>query len=107
MRTISLNTGTRLTEFRDTVRERDRRCVITGHEAPRSDFGIWRGLEAAHIFPLAYEEHWTRHNFSRWITIPPVTATAASINSVQNGILLRADIHSLFDGFDISINPDV
>ena len=89
------------------LRERDWGCVITGHEAPRSDLGIWRGLEAAHIFPLAYEENWTQHNFSRWINIPPVTATTASTNSVQNKILLRADIHLLFDRYDISINPDV
>jgi hypothetical protein len=29
------------------------------------------------------------------------------INSVQNGLLLRSDIHQLFHGHDVSINPDV
>lgn len=31
----------------------------------------------------------------------------SGINSVQNGILLRADVHELFDTYRIAINPDV
>ena len=46
-----------------------------------------------------------QQNFARWITIP--TANGDTINSKQNGLLLRADIHGLFDHYDISINPDV
>lgn len=42
-----------------------------------------------------------------WITIPPGTESAGFINSVQNGMLLGADIHSLFDNYVISINPGV
>ena len=97
--------GTRVAAFRKAVRERDRRCIITGKLARRAEYGIWRGFEAAHIFPLAYEGHWNQHNYGRWITIQP--DTGGSINSVQNGLLLRSDIHDLFDGYDISINPDV
>jgi hypothetical protein len=91
--------------FRDAVRERDRRCIITGEAALRADYGIWRGFEAAHIFPLAYEQHWKDYNYSRWITIPD--ADGGNTNSIQNGMLLRGDVHALFDGYDISINPDV
>ena len=29
------------------------------------------------------------------------------MNSVQNGITLRADMHTLFDHYAFSINPDV
>jgi hypothetical protein len=29
-----------------------------------------------------------------------------SINSIQNGILLRADIHSRFDSYQFGVNPD-
>jgi len=107
VRTISVASGTRVAVFRDAVRERDRRCVVTGEPALRADHGIWRGFEAAHIFPLAYEGHWNKENYGRWITIPPATESTGTINSVQNGMLLRADIHSLFDNYDISINPDV
>ena len=106
VRSISLQSGTRVGGFCDAVRERDRRCVITGKPALRAQHGIWRGFEVAHIFPLAYEGHWNAHNYGRWITVPPAIASAGSINSVQNGMLLRADIHTFFDGYDISINPD-
>jgi len=100
-----LATGTRLHSFRDEVRKRDGRCVITGTIALGAYRDWWTGFEAAHIFPLAYEDHWIQHNFARWITIP--TANGDTINSKQNGLLLRADIHGLFDHYGISINPDV
>jgi hypothetical protein len=66
---------------------------------------VWVGFEVAHIFPLAYERHWIDHNFNRWISLPP--ETGGIINSVQNGLLLRTDIHQLFNGYAFSINPDV
>ena len=105
MRTISVASGTRVAEFRKAVRQRDQRCVITGRPALDAEYDIWRGFEAAHIFPLAYEGHWNQHNYGRWITIEP--DTGGSINSVQNGLLLDTAIHDLFDGYDISVNPDV
>ena len=104
-RTISLSTGIRLQSFRDEVRQRDRRCVITGKKALSAYRNRWKGFQAAHIFPLAYENHWIQHNFARWITIPAVNGD--TINSKQNGLLLSSDIHELFDSYDISINPDV
>jgi hypothetical protein len=91
--------------FREAVRLRDRRCIITGKVALGAQYDFWEGFEAAHIFPLAYEQHWRNNNFSRWITIRP--AIGGDINSVQNGILLRGDIHHLFDSYSFSINPDV
>jgi hypothetical protein len=102
-RALSIQTGTRVQAFRDTVRLRDRRCVITGKVYLDDD--NWRGFEASHIFPLAYEQHWTDYNYGRWISIMPDKGGA--INSVQNGLLLRGDIHTLFNFYDFSINPDV
>jgi HNH endonuclease len=64
----------------------------------------WDGFKAAHIFPLAYEGHWIDQNYDRWITIQPIRG--GSINSVQNGLLLDANIHQLFNVYGISINPD-
>lgn len=104
-RTISLSTGSRFQSFRDEIRRRDGRCVITGKIALGAYRNHWKGFEAAHIFPLAYQGHWVQHNFARWITIP--AANGETINSKQNGLLLRADIHRLFDNYDISIHPDV
>jgi hypothetical protein len=103
-RLISMNSGSRVRDFRDAVRDRDRRCLITGEEA-EDERGNWSGYEVAHVFPLAHEGHWQEYNFDRWITIPP--AKGGSINSVQNGLLLRSDLHQLFDTYDLSVNPDV
>ncbi|KAH8154384.1 uncharacterized protein LAJ45_00911 [Morchella importuna] len=103
-RTISLGTGTRVASFRNAVRDRDRRCVITGEDAVNADLGSWRGFEAAHIFPLAYLHHWNANNLGSLISIE--STDGEFINSVQNGMLLRSDIHVLFDGYEVSINPD-
>lgn len=103
LRTISLQSGTRVQAFTDAVRSRDRRCVITGEEYLDDD--DWVGFEAAHIFPLAYEQYWTDHNYGRWISSIP--DRGVTINSVQNGLLFRSDIHQRFDTYMFSINPDV
>ncbi|KAK3353447.1 hypothetical protein B0T25DRAFT_590984 [Lasiosphaeria hispida] len=85
-RTMSIQSGTQTGSFRNQVRERDGRCV------------------AVHIFPLAYEHQWLHGGWSQRITIP--AQRGGSINSVQNGLLLRNDIHQLFDLYHFSINPD-
>ncbi|OCK73002.1 hypothetical protein K432DRAFT_314066 [Lepidopterella palustris CBS 459.81] len=105
LRMMSRQTGTRIQSFGNAVRSRDRRCVISGKEVPVIGGELYyKGFQAAHIFPLAYQGHWIENNYSRWITIAP--ANGGSINSVQNGLLLRSDIHELFDSYDLSINPD-
>jgi len=106
-RAAALPSGTRVESFRDAVRERDRRCIITGRRAVLAHVGRWRGFEATHIFPLAYEKHWNDHNYGSWITVPPAIESHGSINSVQNGILLKREIHDFFDSYDLAINPDV
>ncbi|PUU82677.1 hypothetical protein B9Z19DRAFT_1120257 [Tuber borchii] len=68
-----MSTGARTAKFRDAIRERDGRCIITKEQG-------------------------------RWISIP--AESGGSINSIQNGMLLRADIHSLFGNYSVSISPD-
>ncbi|KIW78778.1 hypothetical protein Z517_08617 [Fonsecaea pedrosoi CBS 271.37] len=105
VRTISLATGSRVAAFAEAVRLRDRQCIISGRSVPfLNDIYYWRSFEAAHIFPLAYEGYWIKENYGRWIISQPVQG--GSINSVQNGLLLSAGIHQLFDSYSISINPD-
>ncbi|KIW81612.1 hypothetical protein Z517_04638 [Fonsecaea pedrosoi CBS 271.37] len=105
VRTISLATGTRVAAFAEAIRSRDRQCIISGAPVPTfNGISFWDSFEAAHIFPLAYEGHWKTQDYSRWITIQP--EKGGSINSVQNGLLLRRDIHSQFDAYLIAINPD-
>jgi len=104
---VSLPSGTRVESFRDAVFQRDRRCVITGNKAMFAHVGRWRGFEATHIFPLAYERQWDDCNLSRLITVPPADESHGSINSVQNGIMLTSVMHQFFASYDLAINPDV
>ncbi|KAG0634204.1 hypothetical protein HOY80DRAFT_1012578 [Tuber brumale] len=90
IRTTSLPSGTRVASFRGA-------CVITGRPT---------GFETAHIFPLAHEGYWNDHQYGRWITIPPANESDGSINSVQNGILVTAEIRDYFEPYYLSINPD-
>jgi len=107
LRALSLDSGSCIKSFRDAVRERDHRCVITGKTVLRPDLGRWHFFEAAHIFPLAYEDQWNKSNYSDWITVPPASESDGSIHSVQNGVLLSRNIHALFDDYDVTVNPDV
>lgn len=96
--TPSRNTGTRI-----AVRMRDKCCLITGQAAvKRARGGNFTGLEVAHIYPLM------------GVGVPEWTATLSASARAQvltrqaadrphNAMLLRADIHSLFDDYQWSI----
>lgn len=104
-RVHSIASGSRVQAFTEAVRARDGRCLVSKVENRRARFDFWTGFEAAHIFPLAYEHQWKENKFGRRITGSP--SPGGSINSVQNGMLLRTDLHQLFDQYGFSINPDV
>ena len=90
--------------FREGIRARDGKCVISGlvnRRAPKE----WTGFEAAHIFPLESESYWIAQDYGRWIR--DVTPGVAKINSCQNGFLLQATVHLEFDNYLVSVNPDV
>ncbi|KAG0128215.1 hypothetical protein HOY82DRAFT_622775 [Tuber indicum] len=101
--TASMQSGIRVASFCQTVRRRDGRCVISGRPVR---LGRWFGFEAAHIFPLAYEEHRNNFGYGNLITIPPARESDGSINSAQNGILLSCEMHCFFDNYQVAINPN-
>jgi len=92
--------------FGEGIRTQDCRCVISGVVNRRAPYR-WTTFEVAHIFPLEKESLWINWGYRRWITDMDNTVDHSKINSLQNGFLLREDIHSLFDQYLISINPDV
>jgi hypothetical protein len=92
--------------FRDKVRARDGRCVISGVVNATAEWGSWAGYEAAHVFPLQHENLWIELDHGCRITNKD-SAAQSSINSVQNGILMFRHLHTLFDQYLFSINPDV
>lgn len=66
-------------------------------------------FNVGHIFPLAREQTWIDQNMSRWITDTenPQVQGETKIHSAQNGLLMKADIHALFDGYGVAVNVDV
>lgn len=105
-RIISHNVSGRDNAFRDGVRTRDERCVISGIVNRRAPHR-WTLFEAAHIFPLEKEDYWIHENYGRWINDMDSTNGESKINSIQNGFLLQSNIHQLFDQYLVSVNPDV
>ena len=105
VRAMSVDSGVRDSEFRSAVRERDRECIFTHRGRELTELNIWDPFHAAHVFPLALQTIWSNNNFGRYISRP--TSSGSQIKSVQNGLLLRSDLHSLFDSFRVTVNPDV
>jgi hypothetical protein len=104
LRIVSKDNGVYLKDFTDAVRARDRCCVISG-DRPELERRGWSGFDAVHIFPIAQATYWQKHRFDQWITISPTEG--GTINSAQNGLLLRTDLGLMFDDNELSINPDV
>ncbi|KAG0638302.1 hypothetical protein HOY80DRAFT_888132, partial [Tuber brumale] len=82
--------------------------VISGLSNPEEFIAndSWYGFEAAHIFPLRQENLWVHYNYGRWISDMDDAVGSAKIKSPQNGFLLPQTIHSLFDQYLVSVNPD-
>ncbi|KAK9365518.1 hypothetical protein V1509DRAFT_599252 [Lipomyces kononenkoae] len=91
--------------FRDEVRKRDGKCVITGIVNPVAFIDEWTTFESVHIFLLSHEELFTSMNYCRYVTYMS-GETDRAINSCQNGLLMRSQIHKQFDSFSFSIDPD-
>ncbi|KAK9427350.1 hypothetical protein V1505DRAFT_47253 [Lipomyces doorenjongii] len=104
-RSFSRTVSKRDSRFRDQVRNRDGKCVITGlvnRAAYRND---WTSFEAADIFPLSHEELFIGLNYPRYVTLRS-GENDTGINSCQNGLLMRSHIHKQFESFSFAIDPD-
>jgi hypothetical protein len=104
---ISHSVSGREDAFRKGVRERDGKCVISGAINRLAQWDVWAGFEAAHVFPLEYENLWIEYNYGRWITNMDGIMGSSKINSIQNGLLIVGTLHTRFDQYLFSINPDV
>ncbi|QSS54588.1 hypothetical protein I7I53_02182 [Histoplasma capsulatum var. duboisii H88] len=71
-----------------------------------AQYGIWAPFEAAHIFPLEYENIWIEHNYGRRITDTDDAVDISKINSVQNGLLMDGGLNILLNQYIFSVNPD-
>lgn len=92
-RLISFNVSGREDAFRTGIRSRDGGCVIPSVVNRSAYRGEWTLFEAAHIFPLEKENLWIQYGYGRWITDMDDTNGVSKINPLQNGMLLRKNIH--------------
>ncbi|KGQ01324.1 hypothetical protein PAAG_12004 [Paracoccidioides lutzii Pb01] len=93
-------------KFRDGVRARDGNCVISGQVNPGPQWDDWAGFEAVHVFPLEKESLWIEFNYGRWIANMDDAVGVSKIHSIQNGLLMTGHLHTLFDQYLFSVNPD-
>ncbi|QSS56572.1 hypothetical protein I7I53_04824 [Histoplasma capsulatum var. duboisii H88] len=93
-------------QFRYGVCARDGKCVISGQVNPWAQWNNWAGFEAVHVFPVGKESLWNEFNYGRWITNMDDAVGVSRIHSVQNGLLMTRSLHTLFDQYLFSINPD-
>ncbi|KAG0644541.1 hypothetical protein HOY80DRAFT_740556 [Tuber brumale] len=107
-RLISHAISGRENNFPIDIRNRDKKCVISGISNPEIAIqsNDWTIFEAAHIFPLHLESLWVQNNYGRWITDMDDAIGSTKINSRQNGFLRRQEVHTMFDRYFISVNPD-
>ncbi|KAG0123482.1 hypothetical protein HOY82DRAFT_619227 [Tuber indicum] len=107
-RLISDNTVDIETRFRNEIRARDRKCVISGIANPdiHIQLDMWTPFVATYIFPLEHEDVWIKSEYRRWITDMDDVAGSSNIHSAQNRFLLSATVQQLFDQYLISVNPD-
>ncbi|KAK2775065.1 hypothetical protein FQN52_004080 [Onygenales sp. PD_12] len=105
-RLITFSVSGRDNQFRNGVRARDGKCVISGCVNTLIRLNMWVSFNAAHVFPLECENIWHELNYGRWITNMDETAGLSKINSTQNGLLMDAGLPDLFDQYLFSINPD-
>ncbi|KAJ7806058.1 hypothetical protein B0H13DRAFT_1929802 [Mycena leptocephala] len=106
-------TFTRDDDLRTDVRVRDMRCRITGDETPQRDRGAnFMGLEVAHVFPLGEVEQFSMAFSSNSATHRAALFDALNLSDqpekeeidiAENALVLRRDVHSHFDGYEITL----
>ncbi|TFL03085.1 hypothetical protein BDV98DRAFT_591876 [Pterulicium gracile] len=93
--------------FVSRVRNRDGRCFIN-EELVDSSEDYFGDMCVSHTHPIAHADSWNRNGVERWILDDAFEAEQdpTKINSVQNGLLLRADVPAVWDHYLLGINVD-
>lgn len=90
--------------FVDQVRHRDQRCVISGTLVPpvMVEAEYWVAFDVTDIVPLALDHIFPTLGISQLVSNDQQPAT----NTPQNGLLFSANIHQLWDSYDLAVNPN-
>ncbi|KAK6526923.1 hypothetical protein TWF281_010119 [Arthrobotrys megalospora] len=102
--------------FEGVIKLRDRKCAVS-KKTNQITLGFSPGFEAAHIVPLALwfsypveppgEFSLVTNNTPKWesMSAKRLLAAVSEVRRPGNGILLRADIHAVFDRRLLAIHP--
>ena len=80
--------------------------MVTGDRIEDLD-DVPRGFQAAHIYPRYGLGQWKEFNYGCWLNNYNPADADLGIDSIQNGMLLRADVHLMWDAYNISVNINV
>jgi hypothetical protein len=117
------------------VRDRDERCCVTNFLVRTESFARVRAthifplaykdvvspstlsVSVISVHPTSPTSSLSSIGIPQWDSLgfaelidddyPATDQSPRGINSIQNGILLRMDVHHAFDGYEIGIDPDV
>ncbi|KAI5985199.1 hypothetical protein EDD15DRAFT_2476890 [Pisolithus albus] len=98
------NTPVRESHYRIRCRARDGKCLVTGLQTQ-----TYSRLKVAHIFPRDHDVEWVRRGYPSKVadTADEVYMGGGSkIDSVQNLITLRSDLHDAWDNYEFGVNPN-
>ncbi|KAF8121088.1 hypothetical protein EV363DRAFT_1458357 [Boletus edulis] len=98
------NTPLRAHHYRTRGRARDGKCLITGLQTQ-----TYSRFKVAHIFPRAHDVEWVRKGYPSKITDAADEACVGGptkIDSVQNLVTLRGDLHDAWDNYEFGVDPN-
>ncbi|KIM78629.1 hypothetical protein PILCRDRAFT_824264 [Piloderma croceum F 1598] len=105
--TIS-NTPVKTEHYRTRTCARDPCCLISGLPVAVDEDDFSR-FKATHIFPRAHDVDWINKGYSSLITDPAhinEVGGPTKIDSIQNVILLRGDLHNAWVNYKFAVDPD-
>lgn len=97
------NSSVHESHYRARGRSRDGKCLITGLQTQ-----TYSRLTVTHIFPRAHDAEWIRKGYPDKITDTAdeaVVGGSKKIDSVQNVITLRSDLHDAWDNYEFGVDP--
>ncbi|KAF8883083.1 hypothetical protein CPB84DRAFT_1790392 [Gymnopilus junonius] len=90
--------------YRSRAYKRDGKCLITGLKTQ-----TYSRLQVAHIFPRAHDIEWIRKGYPSKITDDEDISCMGGptkIDSVQNIITMRSDLHDAWDNYEFGVDPN-
>ncbi|KAF8642878.1 hypothetical protein AX16_009384 [Volvariella volvacea WC 439] len=100
------NTESTNSAYTARCRERDPCCLVPGERIMPP---FYTRFEVTHIWPRAHDDEWNKRGYPYLVNDPaPLKEVggATKIDSIQNVITLRSDLHRGWDNYEFGVDPD-